>query len=504
MSDSSRPNILVMISDQQRGDHLGCMGNDILQTPNLDRLAQSGVLCRRHYVNNPICMPSRATLFNGQTSRGHGVRTSGIALSDQYATLPQILWDAGYQTHLIGKLHLDPYGGREDVFKEPENHLKLKAGEAVRGFQTGELSLAHGKGVLGAYHDWLLEKLDGRENPWDQQIEGVGNGAEGCFYSEITPGLHHSMWIADRTEAFFHERDKEKPFFLWCSYPDPHHPYTPPMELVNRYPWQEMPLPARRDGEHEDLPPHMQAALDGGTFFTGRSVRSTNLPDDQIREIIALTYGMVDLIDRSVGQILKSLDEHDLDKDTLVIFTSDHGEMLGDHRLLNKGPFHFEGLLKVPFIVRLPGRTKAGTVCDGVTSHLDFLPTVLDAVGLDYPHEAPISPYYTQEHRPSLPGKNLWPVLQGDANKVQDSVIAEFDEDYLAMTLKTIITERYKLNAYAGQEYGELYDLQEDPKELYNRWSDPEFSELKARLRLDLLDLLMRTESSLPRMSSHA
>ncbi len=499
------PNILVIITDQQRQDHLGCYGNPVIQTPNIDRLAAAGVRFDRHYVNNPLCMPGRATLFSGMTPRAHTVRTNGINLPRHLPVLPGILKEHGYQTHLVGKLHLDCFGNKVPGERtEADNDKDFKAGKEVWGFESGEMAVGHGNGVRGAYRDWLEKKLAGAPSPWEKRLENMGYGAEQCIYTQITEEHHHSTWIAERTVHFLENRDQTRPFFLWCSFPDPHHPYTPPQNYADMYPLETIPLPVRREGELDELGPHFTQAYQGEQWFSGRGKAPTKMSDIQYQEIISRTYGMVSLIDANVGRILEGLRRQGLEDDTLVIFSSDHGDMMGDHWLINKGPFHFEGLLKVPFIVRWPGNCQAGAAVSALTSHLDFLPTLLEAVGAPYPEGKVPDPPEAGRQRPPLVGKSMQPLLMDASAAIHDAVLVENDEDYMGSNLRTLITPRYKLTCYSEHDFGELFDLENDPGELHNLWDKPEYRELKQELRAKLLEQIMLTDSPLPRRISHA
>lgn len=500
-----RPNILVIVTDQQRQDHVGCYGNPVVRTPNLDRLAAQGVRFDRHYVNNPLCMPGRATLFTGMTPRAHTVRTNGINLPRHLPVLPGILRDEGYQTHLVGKLHLDVHHSRvEGAGTEHGNYLALREGRDVWGFSSGEMSIGHGPGVGGAYGDWLRARVGDSGSPWERRLAGKGCGAEQCLYTEISPELHHSAWVAERTVQFLKTRDTTRPFFAWCSFPDPHHPYCPPEEYAERYPPDDIDLPKRCEGELDRLPPHFRLAYEGAQQFSGRGIAPTRMTDRQIREIIRRTYGMVSLIDHNVGRILHALDDFGLTEDTIVIFTSDHGDLMGDHWLLNKGPFHFEGLLLTPFIARWPGRCPAGTAVSSLTSHLDFVPTLLDVLGLAFPEGNTPTPPEAEHQRPPLVGKSMQGLLLGGSNPIHDVVLVENDEDYLGTNLRTVVTERFKLTCYSARPFGELFDLKEDPHELRNLWDDPGSQTLKGELKMKLLDEIMATDSPLPRRISHA
>jgi arylsulfatase len=213
---------------------------------------------------------------------------------------------------------------------------------------------------------------------------------------------------------------------------------------------------------------------------------------------------MVSFVDQEVGRVLGALETLNLRQDTVVMFMSDHGDMMGDHWLINKGPFHFQGLLRVPFIWSWPEQFLQGVATPGLASYLDFAPTVLDLCGVPIPEgELPADPEAPQ-HLPPWPGVSLAPQLRGERPSMQDSVIVENDEDYLGLRLRTLITERFKLTVYPGQPYGELFDLHEDPNELHNLWADAAHAAVRADLQSRLLERLIMTDNTLPRRLSHA
>ena len=513
----THPNVLCIITDQQRADHLSCMGNPTLQTPHIDRLASSGVRFTRAYVNNPLCMPGRATLFTGQTPRGHGVRTNGIPLNPSLPTMVQALAASGYRTHAVGKLHLTCFfagsgqdAARLDPLAYTESAPLWESGRIRQlptpyyGFQTVEFAGGHGSHLWGDYAHWLEGHHPGALRLYRPEAAlRPPTGADQSWVSAIPAEWHHSTWIADRTIAFLQQEGRERPFFLWCSFPDPHHPFCPPEPYASRYDPASIPVPLRREGELDDLPPHFRRSYEEDVLVSGRRVR-TRMPDAHRQEIIAHTYGMIALIDEQVGRVLDCLEALGLRQDTIVVFLSDHGDLMGDHGLLNKGPFHFEGLIRVPFIWSWPGHFPAGRATAALASFLDFAPTLLDLCGVPVP-EGPVPPEpEAPQMLPPWPGLSLAPILCGHSEGVRDAVVVENDEDYLGLRLRTLVTDRFKLTIYAGQPYGELYDLHKDGHELYNRWHDPACACLRDELRLRLLDELVRTDSVLPRRLCHA
>jgi len=512
-----RLSFLCIVTDQMRGDHMGCAGNPVIRTPHLDRLAAGGVRFTRAYVNNPLCMPSRATLFTGLTPRAHGVRTNGIPLDRRVPTIVEALAGAGYRTHAVGKLHLLPYStprGIDPASLDPRewaesyhfwnNGILRAMPTPYFGFATVEVTIGHGPGATGDYRHWLRASDPAAEALWPAKA-GVPtpHNAEQAWHSALPAELHYNTWVADRTIGFLERQPRGKPFFVWCSFPDPHHPYCPPEPWASMYDPADVPAPTRREGELETLPPFYREVYDHTLQLSGRGA-PTRMSDEQLREILALTYGMISHVDHNIGRILEALERLRLRDNTVVCFLSDHGDMMGDHWMINKGPFHFDGLVRMPFIWSCPGIFPAGATSAGLASYLDFAPTVLDLAGIPAPEGyVPPEPEAKSQLAP-WPGISLASQLRGEAVSLQDSVVVENDEDYLGLRLRSLITERYKVTAYPGQEYGELFDLREDPGELHNLWRDPASRELKRDLLIRLMERLVETDSRLPRRVSHA
>ncbi|MBN2310516.1 MAG: sulfatase-like hydrolase/transferase [Candidatus Hydrogenedentes bacterium] len=511
-----RPNFIVIFTDQMRADHMGCAGNSAIRTPHLDRLASDGVHFTRSYVNNPLCMPSRATLYTGLPPRAHGVRTNGIPLDRRFPTVPQALAAAGYDTGSVGKIHLSPFTlhraltpppARPEDFPECGRFWREGALGHVPtpyyGFEHVELTIGHGCGVGGDYANWLQ-----REHPdtWKRLQEGALTpsplGAEGCAAVAIPDECHHTAYVADRAIEYIGSRPASKPFFLQCSFPDPHHPYHLPESWVGAYSRDDVIPPVSRPGELDDLAPFFRRIYEGSLQLSGR-IHKTDMPEEHRREILAYTYGMVSQIDHHVGRVLDCLERSGLADNTVVLFLSDHGDLMGDHGLLNKGPFHFEGLLRVPFIWRCPSRFRARQT-DALGSILDVAPTILELAGEPVP-EGPASPEAPGQ-APAWPGRSLVPLLAGESDGVQESVVVENDEDYLGLRLRTLITATHKITTYTGhrgpEPYGELFDLANDPHELHNLWDSEQT--LRRELVEQLHYRLVETDCALPRRLSHA
>jgi len=413
---NKQPNFLFIITDQHRADHLGCYGNNVVRTPHIDSIAAQGQRWERFYVANPICMPNRASIMTGRMSSVHGARHNGIPLSKDQSTFVELLRDAGYKTGLIGKSHLQSFTGLpatnafqpEEGKKTPSPHLRdafknnrhseeydleVKsmwdtpladriAGDFY-GFEHVEVAADHADKACGDYLLWArsqhknFESLVGPDNalPHNRQ------SAPQAWRTAVPEELYSTNWIAGRSEQWLSEQvDSDKPFFLQMSFPDPHHPFTPPGQYWDMYNPDEIELPASFD--KGKLPPiiAMQKAMENGS-----DARDNQNPfavtAEEARIITALTYGMITMIDDAIGRVLEKLDVLNLRENTVIIFTSDHGDYMGDHGLMLKLLLHYQGLVKVPFIWSEPGHQHTAGVERSLSSSIDIAATILARAG---------------------------------------------------------------------------------------------------------------------------
>jgi len=520
-----RPNVLCLVMDQLRRDHLGCYGNPMVRTPNLDRLAARGMVFEDAFVSNPLCMPARATFFTGLMPRAHGVRTNGIPLDPSVPTMTEALRQAGYHTHSVGKIHLHNFGcnkavGQDeiDLTQWPESHKAWGEGAITKlpspyyGLESTVFVGGHGSWVAGEYINWLREEHpDAVPAAYGKEVleDWSGKCGEAASKSALPEELHYNRFVADHTCRFLEQKAADgRPFFCWCSFPDPHHPYIAPRPYCDWYDPQDMPLPTRREGELDSLPPFYRTIYEeGAKQWGGVSGRGapTKHTDDELRHIWAMTYAMVSCVDANIGLVLDKLDETGLADSTAVCFLADHGDMLGDHWIVNKGPFHFNGLLRMPFIWSCPGRVPEGVRTQGLATQIDFAPTVLDVCGVPIPEGTrPDEPVAPCQRRP-WPGHSLVPQLTGKADSVRDYVIVENDEDYLGSDVRSYITKDHKLTLYSGRpDWGELFDRAGDPDEFHNLWDDPPSQGLKAQLIEEFAYAYLDEETPLRRRMAHA
>lgn len=475
MTRGKKSNFVFFCTDQQRFDSLGCCGNAIARTPNLDRLAGSGTRLASHLAPVQICAPSRASMMTGLYPRSHGLVCNGIALDDTLPTVPQVLADNGYRTHGVGKFHLQPsLAGAEwnmpesIAFWQSRDHMGWTG--PYYGFQTVEFVFGDGHDAVhgGHYAKWLE-----REHPEAVQLYLPENALESapadlheCFASAVPALLHYNRWIADRANQFLEQVDE--PFFLFVSFPDPHHPFSPPRPHSDAYDPNDVPVPRVVEGELGRMPPYYREPLD--PLEQGGLERTSHLSETTLRRVIAYTYGMVQMIDQSVGQVIEQLDRRQLLDHTTIIFSSDHGELLGDHGLLHKGPPPYRQLLEVPCMIKGPGIPSSRSV-NALTSHLDLAPTLLDLAGIA-----------NGEFRTE--GQSLMPLLDGRAETLRDHLFAEYHpRGMLHLYNQTIRTQQWRMTLYPEHaDWGELFDLKSDPYENCNRFLDSSLETVKREL----------------------
>jgi len=497
---TSRPNIICFVTDQQRADHLGCYGNPDIRTPNIDQLARDGVVFTESFVANVVCMPNRACMFTGRYPKANGVRENGIALRPSEAVLPEVLRRAGYRTASFGKIHLAPFGSENKEQREPwelvESHDYWQAHDSMplpyHGLEHVYFIGGHVHYTYGHYRQELERKHPGAHALMAKAHALVPpTEAPESWKAAIPEELHYNTVIADKTIEYLNARDGEDPFFIWCSFPDPHHPFVAPGPYCDMYDPQQITFsPARREGELDDLPPHFRASYEGRQLVGGLDWDMRTITDEHFREIIAHTYGMISMVDHNIGRVVKALDARGLLDNTIIVFFSDHADLMGDHWLGKKGPFLFRGLTRVPTVWRLPERYRANRESDALVSTVDLMPTLLDLAGVEAPA--------------GVQGCSYKEVLTGAKRSVRDWAYIEYDESYINDRLRHIRSKEWAITLYANSEHGMLFDLRNDPLELHNLWDTPEYQETKRELLVELLKQTVRNDDWLPQKLSHA
>ncbi|HET6774549.1 MAG TPA: sulfatase-like hydrolase/transferase [Acidimicrobiales bacterium] len=510
--------ILFVTTDQQRYDTLGCNGGQLSRTPVIDGLAADGIRYERAVPQSVVCMPSRSTIVTGQHPSSHGVWMNGVALPVDAPSVAAVLQRAGYRTALVGKPHfqpfLDPFG------RFVENGLAGDGAPTVtspwfdgtsgphRGFEHLEFATHVPAGPLH-WARWMTsthpEAVAGFYPVLDSELEvnAEGGGATGAPQVRDNPvprELYHTDWVADRTIAWLDALDAGDDWFCWMSFPDPHHPWDPPVGEMGRVDWRDVPLPAgyvERRAERERIldakPRHWRLWYDGALVSNyeapTRWVPAT-LTADQVREVNARNAVEVELIDEALGRVLAAVAARGWSDDLDVIFTTDHGELQGDFGLLFKGPYHVDGLMRLPLVWRpAPSAGGAPAVVTRPVGLVDLAPTFCGIAGL------PAEPW--------MEGAALPPDdAAADADPGRSgSVFTEWDSELLGVDvhLRSVTRDGWVCTAYRrgtvhdGSE-GELYDLTDDPLQRVNRWGDP----AAAGVRADLMDELAAHARSHP------
>ena len=489
MPARGRPNILLLCTDQQRYDSLGVYGNPAAQTPVLDRLAVDGTLFKNCYVQNTICSPSRASLFTGMYARNHGLWANGVALPAHRKLFTRALADAGYDCGMVGKQHLAACAGWQT---EPRRD------DGYRVFEWAHDPI-HGS-PQNAYHRWLadhhpeiLARLTGRIDP------EAGNVARTATPANLVPvEAHFSHWVAERSIAFIAEpaRAVDQPFFLIANFFDPHHPFGAPGEYRRRFDAAAIAPPV---GSQEELlnKPAVQREYSKASY-AGQAPGFLDYAEDEIREVRAAYHAMIAFIDSEVGRVLEALERSGRADDTLVVFTSDHGELLGDHQMLLKGPMMYDCCARVPLVMRWPGRVAAGQRRDELVQWIDLTATLLDvadAHGL-----------------PDAQGSSLMPLAAGGPVTWRRWALSEYRDaghpGAAGVHTTMLRWDDTKLVLWHGdpaaprETEGELYDLANDPDELVNLYDEPSKRELRETMKDRLLNVLAATEDrSQPRLA---
>ena len=461
----SQPNILWYCSDQQRFDTIGALGNTHIHTPRLDELVRNGVAFTHTYCQAPICTPSRASFLSGVYPSAIGVNGNGYEFfpkSQEEKLLTNRLAVAGYDCGLVGKLHLaSAASGMENRVEDGYRFFQYShdhKGPRVYGHDYGEWVLAQGGDA-----DALMSPYETRTYRDGAKFKTFGGFLEPTETEDnIPPQFHQTHWCSEQSIKFIDKnRRQEQPWLLSVNPFDPHPPYDAPWEYYRRYDPEQLP------GAHfveSDLD-QQRKLMDVGIDFQSQPKEPSLWEDKKIQ---ASYYAMIEQVDYEFGRILDHLEETGQRENTIVVFMSDHGEMLGDHGLVLKGCRFYEGLVRVPLIVSWPGHFREGAVSDALVELTDLAPTFYEAADEEVP-------YWVQ-------GRSLLPVLNGEAETHRDFVRCEFFGaiDFPDQTHATMYRDcRWKLVSYHGKGCYELYDLDNDPWEHKNLADDPKYQDVK-------------------------
>lgn len=466
-----RPNILVLYTDQQRWDTIGANGNPHIITPNLDRLAEDGTTFTHHFVQHPLCMPSRVSMLSGQYPATLGITHMGVPVPEDLLTLPKMLTPYGYHTANIGKLHFLPHANRDHRIPHPD-------------FGFDHLEISDEPGVYeDAYRAWVRSKkpaqldrlsvgLPPATSVWRQQMPEYDDGVQHPFEAgrddfvgavpfPADEDLTHTAFVAEQTIAFIQQRSTStQPFLCIAGFYAPHAPWVVPQRFLDMYKPEQLPLP------HFPVDVNAKRPTDPTARFS----------DAQLQSAKHGYYAMITEVDHHVGRILDTLETIGIVDNTIVVFTSDHGEWLGDHLRYAKGYPGDDAVSRVPLIIRTPD-SHSLYQNRSIVEAVDIVPTLLELAGIQVP--------------PSLQGRSLVSLLH-EHDTVPQTALMEGNG------WKNLRTQRYRYLIHAdGTEA--LWDTQYDPGEYRNVVHDPAYKDAVAECRHLMLKRLLEMEQPQPR-----
>ncbi|HUX88481.1 MAG TPA: sulfatase-like hydrolase/transferase [Chloroflexota bacterium] len=477
---AQRPNLLVIMTDQQKANAIQMYGNPDVPTPSLERLAARGIRYDQCYTPHPLCVPARVSFWTGRYSHEHGSRTNEILMPTGERHFARILHDAGYRLALLGKNHCFQADDL-NVFDEqyifahqgPDDPEDEKVAEVVR---------------------WIRSP----RRPANPEFRS-GEARLNPFKPEHCP----TAVLARRVSRFLEQQDSDHPFCAWVSVPDPHGPLQCPEPYASLHPPAGITLPP---WSNDDLDQKMERVR-----VFRQLLGYDHLNDEDIRFRVSIYYGMIRFLDDAVGQILDTLDRCGLTENTVVVFTSDHGDYAGEHRLTDKSGTFYDCMTRVPLLVSWPGHLPVGVVDRNLVSLLDVMPTclglanvsrpigidgrMLPGTGDDPPRDAVFSEYGAGGPRLRLADLPRFADQDWSGDQPQIPLLRWREAEGHP---KMVRMGPYKYVYDPLDDVDELYDLVTDPWELTNLASNPTYTAVRSTLRDRLLDWSIRTEGGRP------
>ena len=477
---AQRPNLLVIMTDQQKANAIRMYGNPDVPTPNLERLAARGIRYDQCYTPHPLCVPARVSFWTGRYPHEHGSRTNELPMPAREQHFARILHDADYRLALLGKNHCFQAADLE-LFEDqyifshqgPDDAENEDVAEVVRWIRTPQPPINPAHRFVGA-----------RINPYP---------AEHC----------PTAVLARRVNRFLEQQSDDRPFCAWVSIPDPHGPLQCPEPYASLHPPASITLPPWRDDDLDHKMERMRVFR--------RLLGFEQVSEADIRFRVSIYYGMIRFIDDAIGQILDTLDRRGLTENTVVVFTSDHGDYSGEHRLTDKSSTFYDCMTRVPLLVSWPGHLPTGEVDRNLVSLLDVMPTclgladvarpvgidgrMLPGTGDDPPRDAVFSEYGAGGPRLGL---DDLPRLEAGSSSVPRPGLPLLRWREAEGHPKMVRMGTYKYVYDPVDPTDELYDLATDPWELTNLASDPAYAAVRQSLRDRLLDWSISTEGARP------
>lgn len=465
-------NILYILVDQQRIDMLGAYGHPMVKTPNIDLLAAEGIRFTQAYTPTAICGPARTSLFTGHLPHVHGVEQNAATGRNRFtradpvssiSTLGDHLKD--YDKIYLGKWHIAESRLPKDYGFRGHNFPGY--GYPASGVY-GNLVFDEGPGKNNRYRYWL----DERGRPYPDVTEAFFGNNPNLRSQEIMGRLSGSpedsipaFLASEAIDALEARKQEERPFFLWMNFWGPHTPCILPEPYYSMYDPGDIPEDASFRETFHNKPTHQKHI----SHMWG--VHDLDWPG--WAEILARYYGYITLIDHQIGRILDYLNTTGQTESTTVVYTADHGDAMGAHRLIEKGEFMYDETYHIPLIIRSPENPRRGRICDAFTYLHDLFPTAMDLAGEDIPH------------RPEA--RTLGPIIRDrETDTFRDAVFGRFTGHFTDMNQRMIRTRKHKL-IFNGPTFGELYDLEKDPGEMENLITQPDYLSVKRQLITQLI-----------------
>jgi arylsulfatase A-like enzyme len=461
-----RPNIILIITDQQRFDTIRALGFPYMDTPNLDRLVQEGVAFTNCFITAPSCVPARASLFTGYYPHTTGILKNGDRWTHAWV---EDLAASGYHCVNVGKMHTVPF---ETPMGFHERYVVENKDRYLEGryyFDEWDKAM-HARGLVKQQRELYRQRDD-----YEERL--------GAFEWELPEDMHSDMFVGDMAAWWIETKPKvEGPLFLEVGFPGPHPPYDPIPRYAEPYMARDLPLPDVSEEEVADLPEPFRAMRQHNTEVDHDSiVHQLNPSEAQSHRRRAYYLANVTMIDEKVGQILQALDAKGYLDNAVVLFTSDHGDALGDHGQSQKWTM-YDIITRVPTVVWAPGRIEGGRTVEGLCQMMDLGPTILEMAGVPVP--------------PSMEAQSLVPALRDEPWEGRPYVFAEHGRDGILREtefMTMVRTPHWKLVHFVDEPDGQLFDLDHDPEERDNLWDDPAAAETKQRLLGILRDWRIRS-----------
>lgn len=448
---AERPNILFLMADQHRADCVSADGNAVIHTPNMDRIASEGVRFRCAYTSTPSCTPARSGLLTGLSPWHHGMLGYGRVAVEYENELPRMLREAGYYTTGIGKMHWHPQRNRHGF------HQTI----------LDESGRVESEGFESDYRKWFRTQAP----DLDPDATGIGWNDYRAREYALPQELHPTRWTGDVAVKWLRDYDRAEPFLLKVSFARPHSPYDPPARFFRMY--EDADIPAAAVGDWAE-----RNAMRGQKlpYTTPRG----DLGAEQVRRSRQGYYGSVSFIDEQIGRIFAVLEQRGMLENTLILYTTDHGDMLGDHHLWRK-TYAYEASARIPMLLRWPEglvAARRGQVLRQPVELRDVLPTFLDAAGV------PI-----EERR--FDGRSMLNLARGKTEGWREVIDLEHSRCYWAENQWTAVTDgRFKYIFWAPTGQQQLFDLEDDPGELHDLASDPQHRDTVREWRQRLVEHL--------------